>query len=175
MIGRCGVVGRAPPGEPKGLFPARGGLGIAAGAPEPNGLFPARGGLGIAEEAEAVAASDEPVGAEGDSFGASVISFCAFVIWPVNCSRVDSGNCASAASISSAEGAAAFLAAVFFAAAFLAGFGAASTGFMSGNLSINFRRTGASTVDDADRTNSPTSCNFARSSLLSKPSSLANS
>jgi hypothetical protein len=68
---------------------------------------------------------------------------------------------------------------VIFAAAFLAGaffaLGAASAGIKSGNLSINFRTTGASTVDDADRTNSPTSTNFASSSLLSSPNSLANS
>jgi hypothetical protein len=70
------------------------------------------------------------------------------------------------------------LAVVFLAAAFLAGLGSAAAAFAasnSGNFSINFRTTGASTVDDADRTNSPTSCNFARSSLLSKPISFANS
>ena len=48
-------------------------------------------------------------------------------------------------------------------------------GVNSGNLSINLRNTGASTVDDADRTNSPTSCNLASSSLLSSPNSFANS
>jgi hypothetical protein len=68
---------------------------------------------------------------------------------------------------------------VFFAAAFLAGaffaFGAASAGTKFGNLSINLRTTGASTVEDADRTNSPTSANLASSSLLSSPNSLANS
>jgi hypothetical protein len=37
------------------------------------------------------------------------------------------------------------------------------------------RTTGASTVEDAERTNSPTSCNLAKSSLLSSPNSLANS
>jgi hypothetical protein len=70
------------------------------------------------------------------------------------------------------------LAAVFLAAAFFAGFGSAAATLAasnSGNFSINFRTTGASTVDDADRTNSPTSCNLARSSLLSKPISFANS
>ena len=64
---------------------------------------------------------------------------------------------------------------VFFAAAFLTGFGASSIGFKSGNLSINLRNTGASTVDEADRTNSPTSCNLASNSLLSSPNSFANS
>jgi hypothetical protein len=37
------------------------------------------------------------------------------------------------------------------------------------------RTTGASTVDDAERTNSPTSCSLDKSSLLSSPNSLANS
>jgi hypothetical protein len=67
-----------------------------------------------------------------------------------------------------------FFGAAFFAGAFFA-FGAASAGTKSGNLSINLRTTGASTVDDAERTNSPTSCSFASSSLLSSPNSLANS
>jgi hypothetical protein len=93
----------------------------------------------------------------------------------VNCSRVDSGSDASAASISSGVGSAAFFAAVFLAAVFLATFGAGVAALRSGNLSINLRTTGASTVDDAELTNSPTSCNFARSSLLSKPKSFANS
>jgi hypothetical protein len=80
-----------------------------------------------------------------------------------------------AASISSCVGSA-FLAAAFLAAGF---FGAAETAsaavFISGNFSINLRTTGASIVEEAERTNSPTSCNFARSSLLSKPKSFANS
>jgi hypothetical protein len=87
---------------------------------------------------------------------------------------VVSSSCAIAASISSCDGpAAAFLALAFFATF---GFsGAASTGFISGNFSMSFLTAGASTVEDADRTNSPTSWNFASKSLLSKPSSLANS
>jgi hypothetical protein len=93
----------------------------------------------------------------------------------VNCSRVDSGSDASAASISSGVGSADFFAAVFFAAVFFATFGAGVAAFRSGNLSINLRTTGASSVDDAELTNSPTSCNLARSSLLSKPKSFANS
>jgi hypothetical protein len=35
--------------------------------------------------------------------------------------------------------------------------------------------TGASIVDDAERTNSPSSCNLVKTTLLSTPSSLANS
>jgi hypothetical protein len=135
-------------------------------------LFPARGGRGIDGAADAAGAAGVTcaAGAVGTS-GTTGFSIFAFV----SCSRVDSGSDASAASISSAVGATAFFAAVFFAAAFLAGFGAASTALRSGNLSINLRTTGASTVEDAELTNSPTSCNFARSSLLSKPKSFANS
>lgn len=42
-------------------------------------------------------------------------------------------------------------------------------------FSVTLRTTGASMVDEADRTNSPMSFSFARSSLLSSPSSLASS
>lgn len=44
-----------------------------------------------------------------------------------------------------------------------------------GYASRNRRATGASTVDDADFTNSPSSLSFARTSLLVTPSSLASS
>jgi hypothetical protein len=148
-------------------------------APEPNGLFPARGGRGIAGAPEAVVGAAGAAGAAGATgvTGAAGISGAAgFSIFAlVSCSRVDSGSEARAASISSGVGAAAFLAAVFLAAVFFAAFGAGVTALRSGNLSINLRTTGASTVDDAELTNSPTSCNFARSSLLSIPKSFANS
>jgi hypothetical protein len=112
-------------------------------------------------------------GVTGAGVTSGAIGFSIFAF--VSCSRVDSGSDASAASISSAVGAGAFFAAVFLAAAFLAVLGAGVTALRSGNLSINLRTTGASTVDDAELTNSPTSCNLARSSLLSKPKSFANS
>jgi hypothetical protein len=67
-----------------------------------------------------------------------------------------------------------FLAAVFFAAAFLTGF-FSSTGLASGYISMSLRTTGASTVDDAERTNSPISWSLARTTLLSIPSCFANS
>jgi hypothetical protein len=67
-----------------------------------------------------------------------------------------------------------FLAAVFLAAAFLTGF-FSSTGLASGYISMSLRTTGASTVDDAERTNSPISWSFARTTLLSIPSCFANS
>jgi hypothetical protein len=132
-------------------------------------LLPARGGRGIdvgvgADGAEGVAI----VGVAGvagttGGFGCSATNFFA--------ASCNSGGRSSTDTV--------FAAAVFFAAAFLAGaffaFGASSLGVNSGNLSINLRNTGASTVDDADRTNSPTSCNLASNSLLSSPNSFANS
>jgi hypothetical protein len=65
-------------------------------------------------------------------------------------------------------------AAVFFAAGLAAVFfggGAAS----AGKASFNLRTTGASMVDDADRTNSPNSSSLAMTALLSTPNSLASS
>ena len=44
-----------------------------------------------------------------------------------------------------------------------------------GKAAFSLRTTGASTVDDADLTNSPMSLSFSRTVLLSTPSSLANS
>lgn len=52
---------------------------------------------------------------------------------------------------------------------------AGASAFSEGNDSRSRRATGASTVDDADFTNSPCSLSRARSSLLVTPSSLANS
>jgi hypothetical protein len=68
----------------------------------------------------------------------------------------------------------AFLGAAFFAGAFFAGFSSAAFA-TGGNFSRNFRTTGGSTVEDAERTNSPISWSFARTSLLSIPTSFANS
>jgi hypothetical protein len=63
---------------------------------------------------------------------------------------------------------------VFFGAAFLAGF--STVGLLTGGyLSKNFLTTGGSTVEEAERTNSPISWSLARTSLLSMPTSFANS
>jgi hypothetical protein len=83
-----------------------------------------------------------------------------------------SGDGVTGTSTTSAE---AFLAAAFFAGAFFAGFASAAGFTTGGNFSRNFRTTGGSTVDDAERTNSPISWSFARTSLLSMPKSFANS
>ncbi len=67
-----------------------------------------------------------------------------------------------------AAGAAGFAAAL--AGAFLAGAAASA-----GKASLSLRTTGASMVDDADLTNSPSSVSLAMTVLLSTPSSLASS
>ena len=64
-----------------------------------------------------------------------------------------------------------FLAAVFFAAVFLA----AGLSAGGGMASRSRRATGASTVEEADFTNSPRSCSLASTSLLVTPSSFASS
>ena len=64
----------------------------------------------------------------------------------------------------------------FVAAAFLAGLaGASAAGAAAGRASLSLRTTGGSTVDDADRTNSPSSLSLVMTTLLSRPSSLASS
>jgi hypothetical protein len=64
----------------------------------------------------------------------------------------------------------------FLVAAFFAGVGAfAAAAFNSGNLSCKRRITGASTVEEADLTYSPTSSSLEIISLLSTPSAFASS
>jgi hypothetical protein len=64
-----------------------------------------------------------------------------------------------------------FFAVAFAGADFLTGAG----GGLSAKASFSLRTTGASMVEDADRTNSPRSPSFARTTLLSTPNSLASS
>jgi hypothetical protein len=122
----------------------------------PNGLFPGR----------APAAGGRLGFGTFVGIGAGVIgAFCDGAVGV-------SGVGVTGASTTSAV---AFLAAAFFAGAFFAGFASAAGFATGGNFSRNFRTTGGSTVDDAERTNSPISWSFARTSLLSMPKSFANS
>jgi hypothetical protein len=87
---------------------------------------------------------------------------------------------AVATAISSAvgpSGSAAFLAAAFLAGAFFAGAAGAAFALAAsaGKASLTFLITGASMVEDAERTNSPISCSLATRTLLSMPNSLASS
>ena len=164
--GRCPGFNLSPPLP---LSPAL--IGLAGGlgpAPELNGLLPALGGRGKAFGDVGVVGVVEngllPIrcAAAGGITGraAGVVGVAPSIIC------CNSGGKSSTLTVCLA---AAFLAGAFFA------FGATSAGTNSGNLSINLRTTGASTVDEALRTNSPTSCSLASSSLLSSPNSLANS
>ena len=142
------------------MFPTRGvraaGLGaLGAGPGLGPGVAPGDGagrvGAGAAGSAAAIAAGGVAIAAAG-----------------------------GAAAGSAGLGAGAFSGAAFGAAA-LAGeplpsaLNFSPAGFAPPNDSRNRRATGASTVEDADLTNSPCSLNRARTSLLVTPSSFANS
>jgi hypothetical protein len=82
-----------------------------------------------------------------------------------------SATAAAAGASGAATGSAA--AAAFLAGALgVGGLGAASG---AGKISRSLRTTGGSTVDDAERTNSPSSVSLVMTTLLSMPSSFASS
>ena len=183
--GRGGILpgvappGRGPPGRggiPPGAGRAPGGTpgwgrGIArsTGCAEENGLFPTRGGRGPAGFG-AAGPGRGPASARGLA-GAGATSMGAGGTTGAGAGAGAAGFAAGGAS--GAAGVAAALAgADFFAGAFA---GAASAGFAPPNASRSRRATGASTVDEADLTNSPCSLSRARTSLLVTPSSFANS
>lgn len=147
--------------------------------PEPvvNGLLPGRGpdgrgagfgpGVGVACAAGAGAVGASGAGAVGCA-GGGVAG-----VWGVTV-----GVGAAASGVGMADGGPAVAGVGDAGAGLLADFlvvGAASAGFASGYASRSFRATGASIVDDADLTNSPSSASLARASLLLMPSSLATS
>lgn len=178
--GRGGIPpgpGRAPPG-PCGL-----GTGRSTGCAEENGLLPTRGGRGspglgpagpglgpgpAAGWAGAGATTGGAGGAGGVGTGpagrAGAAGFAAGgAVTPTPPSPDPTGGFSGAP-----------------AGAFPGALAGAFSGAFSGaleppNASRSRRATGASTVDDADLTNSPCSLRRARTSLLVTPSSLANS
>ena len=144
---------------PKGLLPGRGPAG--RGIP---GCGPTGRPAGIAAATSVVAAATTGAGtstaAGGVGGGVSIVG-------------ATSAPGATGACVSwSAGGAADFFAVAFLAVAFLTG---ASLGAGAGIASLSLRTTGASTVDEADFTNSPSSWSLARTTLLSTPSSFASS
>ncbi len=174
--------GEAPPGRgaPGRGAPGRGacGRGMAGrstGCAEENGLFPTRGvraaGFGAAGRGPGVGPGRVVLGA-----GAAAAAG--------GCSATGAGAGGGAGG-SGAAGAAGLGAAGLAAgaAALAAGFAAAAplpdafsgAGLLPPYDSRSRRATGASTVDDADLTNSPCSPSRASTSLLVTPSSLANS
>jgi hypothetical protein len=140
-----GAAGRSVLGEPNGLFPGRG-AGLAMPV-LPNGLFPGRDPAGFGVGAESVDS--------GSTFAAGFAAglAAASVAGSVATGSVGAADTGSVTDSVAGVGGAAFLAA--FLATFFAGF--SSPGGIGGNASFSRRATGASTVDDAERTNSPMS------------------
>ena len=170
--GRGGMLpGLAPPGRggmPPGAGLAPGGTpgwgrGIArsTGCTEENGLLPTRRGRGPPGLGAAGpgSAPDSATGGTGAAAGVGGATGAA-------------GIGAAGVAAGAAGGGATSVAAALVGAAFFAG---AAAGFAPPNASRSRRATGASTVDDADLTNSPCSLSRARTSLLVTPSSFANS
>jgi hypothetical protein len=177
--------GEAPPGRgaPGRGAPGRGacGRGMAGrstGCAEENGLFPTRG---VRAAGFGAAGRGPGVGPGRVGLGAEVVAAAG------GCSATGAGGSGGAGGAGAGVGAgAAGLGAAGLAAgaaALAAGFAAVAplpdvfsgAGLPPPNDSRSRRATGASTVDDADLTNSPCSPNRARTSLLVTPSSLANS
>jgi hypothetical protein len=165
--------GDAPPGRGA---PGRGaggrGIGRSTGCAEEKGLLPTRGvraaGFGAAGRGPGVgpgraAASVEPAcGCSGAGAGGAGGS-----------GGVGAGAAGLGAAGFAGAGAASLTAALAPPAPLPAAFSGA--GLPPPNDSRSRRATGASTVDDADLTNSPCSLSRASTSLLVTPSSLANS
>ncbi len=166
--------GRAPPPGRGGIPPGPGrgpwgrGMGRSTGWAEENGLLPTRGGRGRPGFGPGGAAGPGrgPAGAGATGAGAGAAT-------------VGAGGAGGAAGVGAAglgaagaAGAATASAAGTLAAGRLTG---ASGAFAPPKDSRNRRATGASTVEDADLTNSPCSLRRARTSLLVTPSSFANS
>jgi hypothetical protein len=165
--------GDAPPGRGA---PGRGacgrGIGRSTGCAEEKGLLPTRG-----VRAAGFGATGRGPGVGPGRAGASVEPAC-------GCSGAGAGGAGSAGGVGA--GGTAGLGAAGFAGAGAASLTAAlapaplpaafsGAGLAPPNDSRSRRATGASTVDDADLTNSPWSLSRASTSLLVTPSSLANS
>jgi hypothetical protein len=164
-----GALGRGAPGrgaggrgigrstgcaDENGLLPTRGVRAAGLGAGRGPGVGPGRLEAGLASGAAACGCSGAGAGGAGGSGadGADGLGAAGFFV------------AGGAASLTAPLAPAAPLPAVFSCA-----------GLPPPNDSRSRRATGASTVDDADLTNSPCSLSRARTSLLVTPSSLANS
>ncbi|OIQ74537.1 hypothetical protein GALL_438110 [mine drainage metagenome] len=168
-VGRDGGLGM--PGVENGLLPGRAAVGLGdtlfGSVGDENGLLPGRGGLGAAETPSAaggavgVTASTGAIGATWTTGATGALGTTGSI----------GATGALGAGIATSTSGAVFLA-VALAGAFLAGASAAGAAGYSSRI---LRTTGGSTVDDAERTNSPSSWSFARTTLLSMPSSFASS
>ncbi len=181
-VGRGPPPGRGPPapgpgrGPPGPGAPIGRGIGRSTGCCEEKGLLPTRGGRGAAGlgPGRGPGASGAAGGAAGAGAAATGAAGCAGA-GGFGAAGLGPGAGAGAPATGAAAGAlGAGLAACGAGAAALAGAFSAA-GLFPPNDSRRRRATGASTVDDADFTNSPCSLSRARTSLLVTPSSLANS
>jgi hypothetical protein len=190
-----GVPGRGPPGPALGRGPpgpACGrGAGRSAGACEENGLLPTRGarGAGLGPgvgpgRGPAVSVPAEAAGAAGLGSDAGAGAGAGLGAWAAGAAGAGAAGAAGAGAGAGGAGGAcgAGLGPGLGPPPADAGLpGALGAGASAGadlpppNASRRRRATGASTVDDADFTNSPCSPSRARTSLLVTPSSLANS
>ncbi|SFU05805.1 hypothetical protein SAMN04487915_10995 [Arthrobacter sp. ov118] len=155
--------GRGPPG--RGAEPPwrAGAAGVSAlGAGRAPGLMPVEGAAGAAGAWAAGAAGAAAAGAGASALGSAALGAA--------------GPGAGAGRVAAGLGAAWLLAvwllAVWGADAGASDFDAAGA---SGKALRSFRTTGASMVDEAERTNSPSSCSLVTASLEVIPSSLASS
>ncbi len=191
-----GVPGRGAPGRACGR-----GIGRSTGCCVENGLLPTRGvrgaGLGAGPgRGPGVGPGRDGAGAGADAAGWAGAS-------AAGCAgAVATGSAGAGGGTGAAGAGAAGLGAAGFAGAGAAGTGAAAAAAAAGvagvadgaagaplpallalsgvdllppNFSRNRRATGASTVEEADLTNSPCSFSVASKSLLVTPSSFANS
>jgi hypothetical protein len=180
-----GAPGRGAPGPGRG--PCGRGIGRSTGCCEENGLLPTRGvraaGLGAGPgRGPGVGPGRAGAGAAG---GAAAAAAAAGGAAAAGCAGAAGGAAGGAGGAGGAGlGAGAFSGAALVAAAAAAALAGeplpavltfSAAGFAPPNDSRSRRATGASTVEDADLTNSPCSFSRARTSLLVTPSSLANS
>jgi hypothetical protein len=167
------------------LLPTRGGFGPGRGPP---GLAPVDGAAGVAADAAGAAgAAGAGVGRPGlGAFVAGAAGVAALAAGAAGAGAAGVGAGAAAAGAAGAgaaglgpgrgpPGLAEVAGALGAGAPGLAAGRAAESDFDDGNDSRRRLATGASTVEDADFTNSPCSLSVASSSLLVTPSSLANS
>ncbi len=190
-VGRGPPPGRGPPapgagrGPPGPAGPIGRGIGRSTGCCEENGLFPTRGGRGAAglgpglgpgaPGAPATPGAPGATGGAGGAVDAAAGAGAAGGAGGLGAAGLGPGTTGAGAPLVTAAATAGAVTVLSGAAgvAFAGAFSAA--GLLPPNDSRRRRATGASTVDDADFTNSPCSLSRARTSLLVTPSSLANS
>lgn len=177
--------GRGPPGrgmpvlpDVKGLFPGRGPPGRGAGRVPGWAVLSATWSVGAAAAGRCGAGAGElvwvvpgaagprsagaPLNGEGDAGDGAATGPGRRSVGPEGAVATGSGGVDAVLAAGRGPDLAAALE------------GAALDG-AAGMASRSLRTTGASTVDDADRTNSPSSLSLVRTTLLSTPSSFASS